>query len=377
MVIAVSLDLSIFRRSALPRFAVENAPLKRGRAPKSVEQSFDETEAASSLRNVRPAQSVPKVRSNRPLKGQLVATARKKHKEPAHQKAETQPKAEARPRIPGLSSRPTWRGHLRLSLVSCPVALYRATTKANDISFHLVNPETNNRVRMIPTDPDTGPVERSSLVKGYELAKNRYVLINDEELDSVRLETTHTLDIERFVDVADIDRLFFDDPYILLPTDDAGTDAYTVIRAAMGEIGRVALGRVVMHTRERLLAIEPKGKGLLTYTLRMRDEVVNIEKALEAVPDAKPNREMIAIAEKIIEQLEGPFRPDEFRDRYEDSLRDLIRTKEKGKEPEIVAPPPDTTNVIDLMDALKKSLGKKLPAKSAAAAARVHKKRSR
>ena len=141
-----------------------------------------------------------------------------------------------------LSSRPIWRGHLRLSLVSCPVALYRATTKANDISFHLVNPETNNRVRMVPTDPDTGPVERASLVKGYELAKNRYVLISDEELDSVRLETTHTLDIERFVDVADIDRLFFDDPYILLPTDDAATDAYTVIRDAMAEIGRVALG---------------------------------------------------------------------------------------------------------------------------------------
>lgn len=298
-----------------------------------------------------------------------MATARKKHKEPqpAHRKAEGQSKAEARPRIPGLSSRPTWRGHLRLSLVSCPVALYRATTKANDISFHLVNPETNNRVRMIPTDPDKGPVERASLVKGYELAKNRYVLISDEELDSVKLETTHTLDIERFVDVAGIDRLFFDDPYILLPTDDAGADAYTVIRAAMAEIGRVALGRVVMHTRERLVAIEPKGKGLLAYTLRMRDEVVNIEKALESVPEAKPKREMIDIAVKIMEQLEGRFDPDEFKDRYEESLRELIRMKEIGKEPEIVAPPADTTNVIDLMDALKRSLGKKAPATSAIA----------
>jgi DNA end-binding protein Ku len=313
-----------------------------------------------------------------------VAIARKKHKEPqtAHRKAEGQPKAEARPRIPGLSSRPTWRGHLRLSLVSCPVALYRATTKANDISFHLVNPETNNRVRMIPTDPDKGPVERASLVKGYELAKNRYVLISDEELDSVKLETTHTLDIERFVDVSDIDRLFFDDPYILLPTDDAGTDAYTVIRAAMAEIGRVALGRVVMHTRERLVAIEPRGKGLLAYTLRMRDEVVNIEKALESVPDAKPKREMIDIAVKIMEQLEGRFDPDEFKDRYEESLRELIRMKEKGKEPEVVASPADTTNVIDLMDALKRSLGKKAPAKSepakrAAAARKIPKRKSR
>ncbi len=308
-----------------------------------------------------------------------MAITRKTHKETKPRAAKTQaaPRIPG-PRIPGLSSRPVWRGHLRLSLVSCPVALYRATTKANDISFHLVNPETNNRVRMIPTDPDTGPVERSSLMKGYEVAKNRYVMISDDELDSVRLETTHTLDIERFVDAGDIDRLFFDDPYILLPTDNAATDAYTVIRAAMAEIGRVALGRVVMHTRERLMAIEPRGKGLLAYTLRMRDEVVNLEKALESVPEAKPNREMIAIAEKIIEQQKGRFKPDEFRDRYEDSLRELIRRKEKGKEPEIVAPPPETTNVIDLMDALKKSLGKKaLPAKSAAARAKVHKKRAR
>jgi DNA end-binding protein Ku len=261
--------------------------------------------------------------------------------------------------------------------VSCPVALSRATTKANDVSFHLVNPETNNRVRMVPTDPDQGPVERASLVKGYEVAKNRYVLLSDEELQSVRLETTHTLDIERFVDVSEIDRLFFADPYILLPTDDAATEAYTVIRQAMAEMGRVALGRVVMHTRERLLALEPMSTGLLTYTLRMRDEVVNLEKALESVPDTKPDKEMIEIAKRIIEQREGRFSPAEFKDRYEESLRELIQIKQKGKEPEPVAPPPDTTNVIDLMDALKKSLGKKAPAKSAAAARKVHKKRAR
>jgi DNA end-binding protein Ku len=306
-----------------------------------------------------------------------VAATRRKTKSPTRTTKSSAAKSEPRPRIPGLSTRPVWRGHLRLSLVSCPVALYRATTKANDVSFHLVNPETNNRVRMVPTDPDQGPVERASLTKGYEVSKNRYVLISDEELEKVRLPTTHTLDIERFVDVNDIDRLFFADPYVMLPTDDAATEAYSVIRAAMAEHGRVALGRVVMHTRERLLAVEPRSKGLLAYTLRMRDEVVNLEKALEAVPDAKPDREMVAIALKIIEQREGAFDPDEFRDRYEESLRELIRTKEKGKEPEVVAPTPDTTNVIDLMEALKKSLGKKLPAKRAAAASKVHRKRSR
>ena len=130
-----------------------------------------------------------------------MALARKRHHEPA----ETA-KAEARPRIPGLSARPVWQGHLRLSLVSCPVALYRATSNANEISFHLVNPETNNRVRMVPTDPETGPVDRAELVRGYEIEKNHYVIVTDEELESVRLETTHTLDIERFVDAKSIDR---------------------------------------------------------------------------------------------------------------------------------------------------------------------------
>src|SRR5216683_5225057 len=127
-----------------------------------------------------------------------MATATRKQRKSAAPASE--PKTEVRPRIPGLSARPVWQGHLRLSLVSCPVALYKATSKANDISFNLLNPETNNRIRMVPTDPETGPVERSSLVRGYEVEKNRYVIIEDEELDAVKLETTHTLDIERFVD---------------------------------------------------------------------------------------------------------------------------------------------------------------------------------
>jgi DNA end-binding protein Ku len=308
-----------------------------------------------------------------------MATARK------HRKSESEtatPKAEAHPRLPGLSVRPVWQGSLRLSLVSCPVALYRATSRANDISFHLLNPETNNRVRMIPTDPETGPVNRSDLVRGYETEKNRYVILSDDELDAVKLETTHTLDIERFVDASSIDRLFWDVPYILLPTDDIAANAYAVIREAMADTHRIALGRVVMHTRERLMAIEPRDNGLLTYTLRMRDEVVNMAKALETIPDIKPDRQMVDIAERIIDQLEGRFAPDEFRDRYEEALRDLIRRKEKGEKPTVVAPPPEPSNVIDLMAALKKSLGAKGAApktrpKSAAVSAKTHKKRAR
>jgi len=262
---------------------------------------------------------------------------------------------------PGLSKRPVWQGNLRLSLVSCPVALYSATSRAADISFHLLNPKTNNRIRMIPTDPDQGPVERADLVKGYEIEKNRYVVLTQDELDAVKLETTHTLDIERFVDEKDIDRLYWNDPFYLLPADDSGTDAYLVIRDAMAGAGRIALGRVVMHTRERLMAVEARGKGLIAWSLRMDDEVISAAAAFADIPVKKPDRRMIEIAEKIIDQQEGPFAPSEFKDRYEKALRDLIRRKEKG-EKLVTAEPVEESNVIDLMEALRKSL-KSAPAK--------------
>jgi len=254
-----------------------------------------------------------------------------------------------------LSRRPIWEGHLRLSLVSCPIALYPATTHTNDIAFHLLNPKTNNRIRMIPTDPDTGPVERADLVKGYEFEKNKYVVLTPSELDAVKLETTHTLEIERFVDEASIDRLFWNDPFYLLPSDNSGIQAYTVIRDAMAGAGRIALGRVVMHTRERLMAVEARGKGLIAYSLRMRNEVIDPTAIFREIPKEKPDRRMIEIAEKIIEQQEGPFAPDEFKDRYETALRKLIKQKERG-EKIVAAEPPEESNVIDLMEALKRSL---------------------
>jgi DNA end-binding protein Ku len=287
--------------------------------------------------------------------------ARKKAK-PARRKAHTHKAATARghhkpanSNDPHLSARPTWQGQLRLSLVSCPVALYGATTKTRDISFHLLNPETNNRIRMVPTDPDTGPVERADLVKGYEIAKNKYVILDNEELSAVKLETTRTIDIDRFVDEKEIDRLYWNDPYYLVPNEDSGIEAYTVIREALAEAGRIALGRVVMHTRERLVALEPRGKGIIVYTLRMGDEVIPAKDAFAGIPATRPDREMIAIARKIIEQREGDFEPDKFEDRYENALRDLIRRKQKG-EKLVTAEPVEEDNVIDLMAALKKSL---------------------
>jgi DNA end-binding protein Ku len=244
---------------------------------------------------------------------------------------------------------------LRLSLVSCPVALFTATSRSSDISFHLLNPETNNRIRMVPTDPDTGPVERGDLVKGYEVSKNNYVVVTPKELEAVKLETTHTMEIERFVDADDIDRLFWNQPYYMVPNDDSGVDAYVVIRDALRETGRIALGRVVMHTRERLMAVEARGKGLVAYSLRMGNEVIGSKNAFRDIPDEKPNKQMIDIAQKIIEQKDGPFEPEKFEDRYEKSLRELIKRKEHG-EKIVKAEPVEDTNVIDLMAALKKSL---------------------
>jgi len=256
---------------------------------------------------------------------------------------------------PHLSSRPIWQGNLRLSLVSCPVALYGATDRGSDVSFHLLNPETNNRIRMVPTDPDTGPVERSELVKGYEISKNKYVVLSNDELKAVRLETTRNIEIERFVDEKDIDRLYWNVPYYLLPDEKAGAEAYAVIRAALAETGRIALGRVVMHGRERLVALEPRGKGIIAYTLRMGDEVVSPADAFADIPAEHPSKQMVEIARKIIEQQEGAFEPSKFEDRYESALRDLIRRKEKG-EKLVTAEPVEEDNVIDLMAALKKSL---------------------
>jgi DNA end-binding protein Ku len=256
---------------------------------------------------------------------------------------------------PHLSRRPAWQGQLRLSLVSCPVALYGAVSRTADISFHLLNPETNNRIRMIPTDPDTGPVERADLVKGYEISKNHYVVLSNDELQAVKLESTRTIEIERFVDEKEIDRLYWNDPYYLLPDEKTGAEAYGVIREALRAAGRIALGRVVMHTRERLVALEPRDKGILVYTLRMADEVIPAKDAFADISAAKPDPKMVEIARKIIEQQEGDFEPGKFHDRYETALKDLIRRKQKG-EKLVTAEPVEQDNVIDLMAALKKSL---------------------
>lgn len=269
-----------------------------------------------------------------------------------------------------MASRPSWQGHLKLSLVTCPVSLYTATNSGGDVHFNLINPKTNNRIKMITTDPDTGPIERSALVKGYEVSKGEYILLSDDEIKSVKLESTKTIEIERFVPGDDIDRLYWDNPYYLAPEGKMAQEAFGVIRTAMEKSGQIALARVVISTRERILALEPRGKGILAYTIRTDAEVRKPDEIFASISEAAADPAMISIAERIIEQQEGPFDPSQFVDRYEEALKALIEDKKKGHKPAKVSEPEDT-NVIDLMSALRASLGGKAkPAAKPAAKAK-------
>ena len=256
-----------------------------------------------------------------------------------------------------MAARPSWEGHLRLSLVTCPVSLWAATTEAETIRFNLINPKTNNRIRMVTVDAESGEeVSRADLVKGYQVRKGEYVLFDKEELDAVKIESTRTIDIEKFVPRESIDRLYWDAPYHLVPSGKTGIDAFAVIREAMRRQGMVAIGRLVMGTRERVCAIEIEEDALLLTMLRSPGEVRPVEEIGHPdLPKADPK--MLEIAAKIVEQQSGEFDPSEFADRYEEALRDLIEKKQKGK-PVRIAPPEDSDDgkVIDLMAALKRSL---------------------
>ena len=252
--------------------------------------------------------------------------------------------------------KPTWEGHLRLSLVTCPVALFSATERSADVHFNLINPKTNNRIKMQSIDAGTGEVvERADLVKGFAVAKNKYVLLEKEELEAVKLESTRIIDIEEFVDAATIDRIYWDEPYYLAPAGKTGIDAFSVIRAAMAKQKTVALGRVVLHTRERVCALEPRDSGILLTTLRSHDEIRDSGEVFDRnLP--KPDARMLDIAEKIIDQQAAAFDPTRFKDRYEDALRELIARKSKGKPVVSTAPEETDEKVVDLMEALRRSL---------------------
>src|ERR1700759_1916522 len=188
-----------------------------------------------------------------------------------------------------MAYRPSWQGHLKLSLVTCPVALFTATNSAGDVHFNMINPKTNNRIKMITTDPDTGPIDRSELVKGYEVEKGKYILVTYAEIKAVKLESTKTIEIERFVPADEIDRIYWDHPYYLAPDGKLAQEPFAVIRDAMEHSGQIALGRVVLSTRERILALEPRENGILAYSLRTDAEVRKPSEIFGSIASTKPD----------------------------------------------------------------------------------------
>ncbi len=212
-----------------------------------------------------------------------------------------------------MAARPTWQGHLKLSLVTCPVALYTATSSAGHVSFHLINPDTNNRIRMAPVDSGTGePVERADLVKGFEVSKDEYVLMDDADFEKVKLESTRTIDIGQFVDEDDIDRLYWDDPFYVVPEKGVGAEAFAVIRDAMKAAGKIAIGTLVLRNRERQIALEVRGKGLVAWSLRPHDEVRDAGDFFDDIPAVTADKDMVEIATRIIDQKQADFDPSEI-----------------------------------------------------------------
>lgn len=255
-----------------------------------------------------------------------------------------------------------WKGYLRLSLVTCPIELFPATSQAEKTHFHQINKKTGHRLRQQMVDEKTGRVvDRDEKGRGYELSKGLYVEIEEEELEAVEIESTHTVDIDSFVPQSEIDRRYLDKPYYIAPRDETGADAFAVIRDAMKDKDRVALARIVIAHREHVIALEPLGRGLLGTTLRYDYEVRDEKDYFKDIPRPRIARDMVKIAEHILDSKAGRFDPRKFKDRYETALRKLVRRKAKGKTIEAPEPKKEESNVIDLMEALRNSLGKKKP----------------
>lgn len=254
-----------------------------------------------------------------------------------------------------MAPRTTWKGHLRLSLVSCPVRLYNAVSSSERVAFNLLHKDTHNRIQMHPHDPELGKVERSDLVKGYQYDKDQYVILTEEDFDKVQIESSKAIVVEKFVDEAQVDPIYFDSPYYMAPDGPVAEETFRVLREAMRKKGKVALSRIVLSSRERLIAISVRDKGFLCMTLRAANEVRSHEAYFEDISDEPADAEMLQLAEQLIEQKGGAFEPSEFKDRYQDALRDLVLAKVKGQEP-VIAKAPERGKVINLMDALRRSL---------------------
>ena len=256
-----------------------------------------------------------------------------------------------------MAPRAYWKGSLKLSLVSCPVLLYPATTSVEKTRFHMINKETGNRLKQQMVDTETGDVvESDQKGRGYELKKGEYVEVEKDELEAVQIESSHTIDIDSFVPKDEIDKRYINHPYYIAPDGKAGIDAFAVIRDAMKDQDRVALARIVLTNREHIIAIEPLGKGLLGITLRYPYEVRDEHEYFDDIPNPKISKDMIELASHILDSKAAHFDPSKFKDEYETALKALVKRKAAGKPVKAAEPDERPSNVINLMDALKQSL---------------------
>lgn len=278
-----------------------------------------------------------------------------------------------------MAPRASWKGYLKLSLVSCPVRLYPATSSKDRITFNQLHKDTHNRINMKPVDPELGLVERSDLVKGYQYEDKKYVILDQEDIDSVKIESNHTMNIEAFVDDGSVDTIYMDTPYYLAPDGAMAEETFIVLRDAMRKTGKLAIARLVLSNRERVITIGAHENGMFVCTLRNPNEVRGAAEYFSDIPDSKPDPELLKMAETLIEQKATDFRPEEYEDRYEKALMAMIKEKLKGHRP-VIAAAPERGNVVNLMDALKASLSEaKPPAKSrtkSAAKVRTTKKKT-
>jgi DNA end-binding protein Ku len=254
-----------------------------------------------------------------------------------------------------MAPRPFWKGYLRLSLVSCPIQLFPATSEREKIRFHQINKKTGHRIKYSKLDAQTGEqVDPKDIVMGYEIAKGQYIQVTEDELEAVTIEGSHTIEIEQFVPRNDINDLYLNHPYYVTPDREIGRQAYVVIREAMKKEGMVALGRVILTTREHVIAIEPHGQGLLGITLRYPYEIRKGADYFGDLQDERVPKEMLDLARHIVATRSGHFRPEKFEDRYERALRELIKRKQRGEK--IVKPREQpSAKVIDLMEALRQT----------------------
>lgn len=270
-----------------------------------------------------------------------------------------------------MAPRANWKGFLRLSLVTCPVALYPATSDTEKVSFNQINRKTGHRIKYLKVDAETGDeVTSEDIVKGYKVDTDTYIEVTKDELDEIALDSTHTIEIDEFVPKADIDNRYLIRPYYLVPDGKVGHDAYAVIRETIRSMDKVAIGRVVLTNREHIIALEPLDSGLMGTLLRYPYEVRSEKEYFDDIQDVKLTKDMLDLAKHIVEKKSGAFEPELFEDHYESALIDLINKKRSGMPITAKAAPKTGGNVINLMDALKKSIANE---KDAAPAAKVAK----